>query len=413
MIAVPRPRKRAAGLVLGAAILFAVGTNVQAGWLSVLAALLLGAVAGGTFLPSRMVRGVRVQVRAPATAQQGDKVTVVHILSNDARGMRLGVVLDDAFLEPTSRWVGDLRPGERLESSTQRAAHRRGPNDGSLVTVRSTEPFGIARASRHVTVEAETLVHPRVEQLGELTFVDPAATTERAIHAWPRRGDGPEYLGIREYRPGDSMRHVHWPSTARLGTVMVREFEAEQTRRIAIVVDSTRDAGGSGDTWTPLDATCCAAASVAMAALTGGRGARLITGTGDHVEVLARTDGATLLDRLARLVPAGGPPVAELVGVLDTEVRGVDTVVLAFPTWRENAAEVLGPVVASLARRVPRTVAILVDADGMTAPGSGTLDPEGVDDLEASLVAGGTQVHRWRAASERLATCLERSGETT
>ena len=46
-----RPSKRALGLLLGAGILFLIGTNVQAGWLYVLAALLLGALAAGLVLP--------------------------------------------------------------------------------------------------------------------------------------------------------------------------------------------------------------------------------------------------------------------------------------------------------------------------------------------------------------------------
>jgi hypothetical protein len=46
----------------------------------------------------------------------------------------------------------------------------------------------------------------------------------------------------------------------------------------------------------------------------------------------------------------------------------------------------------------------------MTPHGSGTLDGSGVDELEAALVAGGVEVHRWRAGSEPLLACLERSG---
>jgi uncharacterized protein (DUF58 family) len=411
MSAVPRPRKRAAGLVVGAAILFAVGTNVQAGWLSVLAAILLGATAGGWLLPMRMVRGIGVELRAPAWVQQGDRVTVSSILSNPGRGLRLGLEVDDGFLEPTASWAGNLMPGRSIEVSTVRTARLRGRNAEATVTLRSSAPFGVASVRRRVRPAIDTTVYPRVEELGALTFVDATSTSERAIHAWPRRGTGPEYLGIREYRQGDSMRHVHWPSTARHGTVMVREFEAERTRRLAIVVDAARDAGrDDGEGWTPLDACCCAAASMAMAALAAGRGARLVIAPGDETEVLARADDRALLERLADLQPAGAPRFGEVVASLEGELRGIDTVVLAFPTWRENAASLLAPAVVGLTRQVPRVVAVAVEGQEMTPRGSGTLDGSGVDELEAALVAGGVEVHRWRAGSEPLLACLERSG---
>ena len=51
-----RLRKRAAGLLLGAAVLFLIGTNVQAGWLYVIAALLLGAILGGLLISIKKVR---------------------------------------------------------------------------------------------------------------------------------------------------------------------------------------------------------------------------------------------------------------------------------------------------------------------------------------------------------------------
>ena len=63
-----RPTKRGAGLVGGAVVLFLIGTNVQAGWLFVLASILLGAFAAGMFVPPLMVRRVQVERRAPADA---------------------------------------------------------------------------------------------------------------------------------------------------------------------------------------------------------------------------------------------------------------------------------------------------------------------------------------------------------
>jgi uncharacterized protein (DUF58 family) len=388
---VPRLRKRAVGMSIGAAVLFFLGTNVQAGWLFVIAALLLGAVVAGVVLPARMVCRLGVERHAPAEVHQGEEVLVELSVSNHGRGMRLGLVASDPFLSPARVVVPSLAPGERAEIATRRRAARRGPQGSAPVELRSSAPFGVADRRRRLAAGTETLVLPAVFPLGALPFVRSAATQAHAIHTLPRRGQGPDYLGIREYRPGDSMRHVHWPSTARTGTVMVREFEEEQTRRLAIVLDASDDAG---EDWTPLDRACAAAASVAFAAATQGHGARLVAGTDAGPDVLSRADADELLRHLARVTPEGAP-FAELLAGLDLELRGVETLVLVAPTWRANGAD--GPlpgVVADLADRFPTVVAILIATDPEES-GRRALGDAGTDVLATALRTSGADVVTW------------------
>lgn len=393
----PRLRKRAVGMSIGAAVLFFLGTNVQAGWLFVIAALLLGTVVAGLALPTRMVRHIRVERHAPAEVHQGEEVIVGLSVTNRGRGMRLGLVASDPFLSPVRVLVPSLAPGERAEIATRRRPTRRGPQGNAPVEVRSSAPFGMADRRRKVAAAgAETLVLPAVFPIGALPFVRSAATQAHAIHTLPRRGQGPDYLGIREYRPGDSMRHVHWPSTARTGAVMVREFEEEQTRRLAIVLDASADAG---EDWTPLDRSCGAAASVAFAATAQGHGARLVAGTDDGPEVLSRADADELLRYLARVGPAGAP-FAELLAGLDQELRGVETLVLVAPTWRANgAAGPLPGAIADLADRFPTVVVILVTTDPEES-GRAALDDAGTDALAGALRAAGADVVTWGAGQD-------------
>ena len=203
---------------------------------------------------------------------------------------------------------------------------------------------------------------PRVEPLGALPFVEPAPTTETAIHSAPRRGHGPEYLGIREYRPGDSMRHVHWASTARHGQIMVREFEEERTRRLAIVVDAARDTEGD-EAWTPLDRACSAAASVALAAVAHGHGARLVPRRYERgaVEVLAGADERELLERLALLAPADGRPRRRRARALRPGRCAASRPLLVFPTWDAHDPATLAAAVGSLTHGCPVVAVPVVD----------------------------------------------------
>ncbi len=398
----PRPRKRAAGLVGGASLLFLIGTNVQAGWLFVLAALLLGAFVAGLAIPPLMVRGIEIDRLAPAEVFQGDEAEVSLGVANRSRGVRAGLVVDDAFLARTSMFIACVGPGERVEVTTRRVATRRGAQDSAEATLRSSAPFGVAEVRRKFSVGGRTMVLPRVERLGPLPFVDAAPTSERALHAHPRRGGGPEYLGIREYRLGDSMRHVHWPSIARHGTVMVREFERERTRRLAIIVDTSIDAGEQD---TPLDACCSAAASVALAALARGHGARLLFAESGEVRALARVDGRELLTSLAELSAGGGLVFSELLGEIAPDLRGLETALLVFPSWRSNDSPALAPGIAELRRSVVRLVAIVVDAASYDPAERLALGPDGVAELARSLRDAAADVFVW-GAGEPLSAAL-------
>lgn len=391
-----RLRKRAMGLMIGAGVLFFLGTNVQAGWLFVLAAMLLGVVVAGVVLPVRATRGVQAQRRAPLRLHQGEE-TLVDVIVQGGRRTRRGLVVRDRLLEPVDLWVGSVRPGERVEITTLRVARRRGEVFEPTISVRSSAPFGVAERRRTTTVEGgRTLVLPVVETLGPLPFVRPAPTTEVAMHTAPRRGSGPEYLGIREYRPGDSMRHVHWASTARTGAMMVREFEQEQTRRLAIVVDASRDAIASSGQLTPLDRVCSAAASIALAASAAGHGARLLSGDAERgsVDVLGGVGGDELMERLSLLTPMSTPFPVVLEGSQGS-LRGVETAVLVFPTWATNDAERLVPAIGRLVEEIPVVVAVPVVLDPRVA--GDVLAQEALDGLLQRLRAAGATVRPWRA----------------
>ena len=392
----PRPRKRAAALLAGAGVLFFVGTNVQAGWLFVLAAFLIGAVIAGFVMPARMLRGLQITRGGPSEIRQFQEALVDVSLSNTSKGTRLSIQIDDAHLSPTRLFAPILGPGELTEIASLRVARRRGLFENTPITISTTAPFGVARRKRQIAVEGATLVLPVVSELGELAFIQPAPALDTAIHTVPRRGQGPEYLGVREYRTGDSMRHVHWPSTARTGTIMVREFEQETTRRLAIVVDSSRDCGQE---WTPLDRSCSAVASIALAASARGQGARLIASGEAGTEILARAESGELLRKLALLVPDGLSDFARVVSGLGAELRGVQTVVLVFPTWRANSAESLAPAVRALGEKVARVVVLAVVVDPDEAPGVASGRAE-IAALESTLLEAGADVYVWRIGEE-------------
>src|SRR6185295_9251939 len=125
-----------------------------------------------------------------------------------------------------------------------------------------------AERRRRLPADATTLVLPGVVPLGPLPFVDLASSRETTTDTEPRRGPGPEYLGVREYRPGDPVRQVHWRLTARHGELVVRDLEEERMPRLAIWLDTPSEE-------VALDRCCTIAASLLDAATATGAGVRL------------------------------------------------------------------------------------------------------------------------------------------
>src|SRR3954470_18538420 len=315
-----RPRRRAAALILGGVVLFVIGTNAEAGWLFVLAALLLGTVAAGLVVPLLALRGLDVELVAPAETRQGLDTPVQLTITNRGHAVRWGIVAHDRHVGGATTYVGAVRPGERVEVGTVRWAPRRGEARTTWVELRSAAPFGVAERRRHFPADATTLVLPRIGPPGALPFAAFASSREAATDADPRRGQGPEYLGVREFRPGDPIRQVHWRLSARHGELVVRDLEEHRVPRLAIWVDTCVDDAA-------LDDACSAAASIVSSASSCGVGVRLSAATPAGPSTVSRSSALTLDRWLARLRPADVAPATAIRWLTGEAVRGVGTLV--------------------------------------------------------------------------------------
>ncbi len=107
------------------------------------------------------------------------------------------------------------------------------------------DPLGLFQRRRAIlNEEDEVLVIPRRYRLpgvelggfAELKMGD--ETSSRV------RGDGGEFMGLREYREGDSLRKIHWKAWARTGQAIVKEFEEQRFPRYGLVLDTNLNQSG-------------------------------------------------------------------------------------------------------------------------------------------------------------------------
>ena len=111
--------------------------------------------------------------------------------------------------------------------------------------LRTRFPFALFEKSRHFSAPTEITVLPdgaeADEWIGKLQSRWGDTTQNR-------RGRGHEFYGLRDYRPGEDRRLIHWKSTARRGEPVVRETEARHRRALLIVFDNRRRPGTNTDT---------------------------------------------------------------------------------------------------------------------------------------------------------------------
>lgn len=118
--------------------------------------------------------------------------------------------------------------------------------------------LGLVNASVWIQAPESLLVLPAVFPVPALSIAGGRHREETdAARVW-RAGDGGEFLQVREHRPGDALRLVHWPRSARAGRLIVRENGEARTARHALVLDAC---GADGDR-VAFEAAVSAAASL-------------------------------------------------------------------------------------------------------------------------------------------------------
>lgn len=221
--------------------------------LLILAGMLLGPVLLNWQLVRATLRGLRLERKLPPSIGAGDVLSVALTLTNARRRLASWAVVAEEEIRRESDAAPNghhpqspLRPhvlfphvqaGQASKGSYRGKLSRRGRYRIGPAKLSTRFPFGLL--SRTLTIEdSQTLtVLPR---LGRLTDgwtarrLDAFAGTDRR-----RRQPGPEgdFYGVREWRPGDGHRLIHWRSSARLGKLVVRQLERPRSRDVAVVLD--------------------------------------------------------------------------------------------------------------------------------------------------------------------------------
>jgi len=210
-----------------------------------------GAMASALLI-SGLVSGlmmIRLSVRRviPGQGVVGEPLVVRYAVTNGTRFFPVFNIfceeIADAewtgLLRGERAWIMHIGPRERNHGDALYATRRRGVAGFQAVRIWTTFPFGIVKKSITFAQPQHTLIHPRVFPLRErvLDAVTPAGAL--GTHVSSHAGAGDEYYGLREFRAGDSLRHVSWKRTASRDELVCIERAQPSPPRLRVVLDLT------------------------------------------------------------------------------------------------------------------------------------------------------------------------------
>jgi uncharacterized protein (DUF58 family) len=109
--------------------------------------------------------------------------------------------------------------------------------------VARSDPLALCNALFFTASAANLLVLPRRYALPGVALPGSRKYQPGGVALAASIGDSPEFVSLRDYRPGDPLQRIHWRSYARTGKPIVREYQDEYYERHALVLDSFSVAG--------------------------------------------------------------------------------------------------------------------------------------------------------------------------
>jgi uncharacterized protein (DUF58 family) len=282
--------------------------------------MMLGLIILSGILSEVTLRRISVRRTLPARAEAGATFPVELALRNRKRfSASFSVELrDEIDGQPFRRRCFFLRvgPGEERSIAYRCERHKRGLArfDGTVVSTRF--PFGLFEKTRFIELSGELIVQPsRVRVSAPRTAMAPGDGGRTAGF----RGAGQDFLELRQMVPGDDPRLIHWPGTARIGQLLVKETERDARGFVEIVLDAAPTGSSEADD-EQVEQNIRAAGTLVRDLAGRGLTVLLTTSSRSGLEAQGRAGAIPLLDHLALLDPRAAsdrdPPSARFPGAM-------------------------------------------------------------------------------------------------
>lgn len=197
--------------------------------------------------------------------------------------------------------LAPLHSGEEARAAYRFPTDRRGRFEVGPLRATVTDPFGLVQRTRHVLAAEQVIVYPRVRDVLPPPETGGLDLDREQPQVRSRIEPSGEFHTLREYAPGDDLRHVHWKSTARRGHLMMRQNEARRRTPVLIVLDVRPGAHDRASFERAVEAC----ASIVTAIDRSDRPVEVMLGTGAVIGTPGRRHLDSVMDELAVIEPHG------------------------------------------------------------------------------------------------------------
>jgi len=369
-----------------------------------IAALLAATLLAGLLWPHWLVTRLAVVRTGPDRAEEGETITFHIEVENLGWLPRFMVELVDRLpfaavareqsasaAEATLGVIAYIPGRSRRRYDMPLVCEKRGFYRLGPIGLASSFPLGLAEARQTRNEGRQTLtVYPDVFTIVSLPLHGSPSQIHRGGYQLPEGAGAAEFSGLREYRRGDNPRHVHWPTTARLNELMVKEFEPLASACLHLVIDLHAAANVGTGRHATLEYALRIAGSIARYATMNGLRIRV---SADGAQSLVIPSGSgelhyrEILDELAIADANGETPFASLIERLSRQIPRGETVVIFLAAPPEQTDAILGAL-AMLRLRRANLFAVVFDRDSFspTLRGSANSGQKGCDTLFAGLL---------------------------
>jgi uncharacterized protein (DUF58 family) len=265
------------------------------------------------------LRGLKVRRVVPASVTCGEECRIEIWLRNERRSTKqYGLVVEEDLEEKTGIFFPSVGPGQTVGGSFTLTFEKRGEAKLKQLTVRSSFPLGLVEKVSQVEFEATILVLPKIYPLASRVLDDIKSSGSqqgRPSMLGPERWD--MIRNLRDYRPGDQLRNVHWKSSARRNQLTVKEYERPRPQRLLFILFGPKEL--DDDAWE-------AAVTLTASFLEGFHQAQesvaLVTCLEDRVETLELGDSVGMQNAMELLALA--QPGGEIGAILNASRHIMD-----------------------------------------------------------------------------------------
>ena len=221
------------GLTIGIGL---AATNTGNNLLFLVLGLLLASIIVSGILSERTLKGIRVERRIPPVATAGQPALIGLLARNGKpRAPSFSLEIRERGGDVAGHGFLVLLPAKGLAEVAYRfVPPRRGRYRFEQLEIATRAPFGFFEKSRPLDAPAELIAFPRAVPAPRIA---PLTLGREGEQPEDRVGPGLEVHSLRDHRPGEDSRSIHWKSSARAGRLISVDREQERRRRICVRLD--------------------------------------------------------------------------------------------------------------------------------------------------------------------------------